>query len=100
MFVYLYCIWVFCCVFVFSCIVWGACHIGLCLQATLLARQEKFGQVKYIFLLHLWAALSHCRLSFLFCLCCFLFSFLLLLVFLKKVKLLVETVAQEKCHGL
>ena len=38
--------WVSSCVFVFSCAVWGACHIGLCLQATLLARQEKFGQVK------------------------------------------------------
>jgi len=46
MFVYLYYIWVSSCVFVFSCTVWGACHIGLCLQATLLATQEKFGQVK------------------------------------------------------
>ena len=36
----------YCCVFVFSCTVLGACHIRLCLQATLLARQEKFGQVK------------------------------------------------------
>ena len=33
------------CVLVFSCTVWGACHIGLCLQATLPAGQEKFGDI-------------------------------------------------------